>query len=114
MRIGEVCLMTNDVPRLAGFYAKLLGIDLPSIDPWHQFLISDETMLTVYHDGTVTPGGSRSICLAFTVEDIHQACALAEALGAEIVQHPAKQPWGATNMCFLDPDGNKVYLRQMT
>ena len=27
MRIGEVCLNTNDVIRLANFYKKLLGID---------------------------------------------------------------------------------------
>jgi len=113
MRIGEVCLMTNNVPRLAGFYARLLGIDLPSIDPFHQFLIAEETMLAVCHDGAVHPGGSRSICLAFTVEDVHQACLLAESLGAEIVQRPTRQSWGATNMCLLDPDGNMVYLRQL-
>lgn len=113
MRIGEVSLLTNDVPRLAGFYARLLGIDLPAIDPVHQFLLQDETMLTVYNDGTCKPGGNRNICLAFTVENIHKACALVESLGATIVQPPARQPWGATNMCFLDPDGNMVYLRQM-
>ena len=25
--IGEVCLLTNDVPRLAAFYKQLLGVD---------------------------------------------------------------------------------------
>jgi uncharacterized glyoxalase superfamily protein PhnB len=32
-------------------------------------------------------------------------------MGAQIVQMPAKQPWGATNMSFYDPDGNTIYLR---
>ena len=27
MTIGEVCLLTNDVPRLAGFYKLLLGVE---------------------------------------------------------------------------------------
>lgn len=27
MKIGEVCLLTNDVPRLAAFYKQLLGIE---------------------------------------------------------------------------------------
>ena len=28
MTIGEVCLLTNDVPRLAAFYKQLLGVEI--------------------------------------------------------------------------------------
>ena len=52
MMIGAVCLLTNDVRKLADFYKKLLGIDNNSNDETHQFIISEGTTLTVYNDGT--------------------------------------------------------------
>ncbi|MBR6185033.1 MAG: hypothetical protein IKQ41_02125 [Clostridia bacterium] len=33
------------------------------------------------------------------------------ALGARIIEPPAKRPWGAVNMSFHDPDNNVIYLR---
>ncbi len=53
MTIGEVCLLTNDVPRLAAFYKQLLGVENGSNDEAHQFIIPEGTALTVYNDGTV-------------------------------------------------------------
>ena len=41
MTIGEVCLLTNDVPRLAAFYKQLLGVENGSNDETHQFIISE-------------------------------------------------------------------------
>ena len=52
MCIGEVSLLTNDVKRLADFYKQLLGVDNKSEDDVHQTILSEETMLTVYNDGT--------------------------------------------------------------
>ena len=40
MKIGEVCLLTNDVPRLAVFYKQLLGVENDSQDETHQFILS--------------------------------------------------------------------------
>ena len=53
MKIGEVCLLTNDVKRLAAFYKQLLETENGSEDETHQFILSEETALTVYNDGTV-------------------------------------------------------------
>ena len=52
MRIGEVCLNTNDVVKLANFYKQLFGIDNGSNDEVHQTLLSEETQLTIYNDGS--------------------------------------------------------------
>ncbi|MDD3243607.1 MAG: VOC family protein [Eubacteriales bacterium] len=112
MKLGEVCLLTNDVVRLAGFYKELLGVDNGSDDPVHQFILSDEPTLTVYNDGTQKHGPNETMCLAFTVEDIDEAYEKVKGLGARVVAPPATQPWGARNMSFCDPDGNMVYLRQ--
>ena len=70
MTIGEVCLLTNDAPKLAAFYKQLLGVENGSNDETHQFIISEGTALTVYNDGTVKNNQNRNICLAFTVDDI--------------------------------------------
>ena len=108
-RIGEVCLLTTDVVRLADFYKKLLGLENGSDDPVHQTIIAEETTLAVMKDDS--PRNGQCIALAFTVGDMEEALARVRELGAEIVEPPVKRPWGATNMSFRDPDGNVVYFR---
>ncbi len=111
MKIGEVCLLTNDVPRLASFYRRLLGVEESSGDDTHQFVLAEETALTVYNDGTDMNNQNQNICLAFTVDDIDKEYEKVLSLGARIIEPPAKRPWGVMNMSFYDPDNNIVYLR---
>ncbi len=111
MKIGEVCLLTNDVPGLASFYRQLLGVEESCSDETHQFVLAEETALTVYNDGTEKNNQNQNICLAFTVEDIDREYEKLLSLGARIIEPPAKRPWGAINMSFYDPDNNMVYLR---
>lgn len=111
MKIGEVCLLTNDVPRLAAFYKELLEIENDSEDETHQFLITEETTLTVYNDGSVKNNQNQNICLAFTVDDIEKEYKKVLAMGVRIIDKPAKRPWGAINMSFYDPDNNMIFLR---
>ena len=113
MNIGEVCLLTNDVRKLADFYKKLLGVDNCSDDDVHQYIISEETTLTVYNDGTVKNNQNQNICLAFTVDDIENEYRKLQALGVRIIEPPTKRPWGAVNMSFYDPDNNVIYFRQL-
>ncbi|MBR4444061.1 MAG: VOC family protein [Clostridia bacterium] len=111
MKIGEVCLLTNDVKRLAAFYKRLLETENGSDDETHQFIIAEETALTIYNDGTAKNNRNQNICLAFTVDDIEKAYEKVLALGARIIEPPAKRPWGAVNMSFYDPDNNVIYFR---
>ncbi len=111
MKIGEVCLLTNDVPRLASFYRQLLGVEENCGDETHQFVLSRKPALTVYNDGTEKNDQNQNICLAFTVDDIDKEYEKLLSLGARIIEPPAKRPWGAVNMSFYDPDNNIVYLR---
>ena len=111
MRIGEVCLLTNDVKRLAAFYKQLLETENGSDDEIHQFILTEETALTIYNDGTVKNNQNQNICLAFTVNDMEEAYEKVIALGAQVIEPPTKRPWGAVNMSFYDPDSNIVYLR---
>ena len=111
MKIGEVCLLTNNVPRLASFCRRLLGVEESGSDETHQFVLTEETALTVYNDGTEKNNQNQNICLTFTVDDIDKAYEKLLSLGARIIEPPAKRPWGAINMSFYDPDNNMVYLR---
>ena len=111
MVIGEVGLLTNDVPRLAAFYKQLLGVENGSDDEFQQFIITEGTALTISNDGTVRNNRNQNMCLAFTVDDIDREYERVKALGARIIEPPAKRPWGAVNMSFYDPDNNMVFFR---
>lgn len=111
MRIGEVGLLTNDVIRLANFYKLLLGIDNGSDNDVHQTILAEETMLTVYNDGSVKNNANQNMCIAFTVKDIDVEYGRIVNMGIEIIEKPIIRPWGAKNMSFYDPDRNVVYLR---
>ena len=87
-------------------------IDNCSDDDVHQYIISEETTLTVYNDGTVK-SNNQNICLAFTVDDIENEYRKLQALGVRIIEPPTKRPWGAVNMCFYDPDNNVIYFRKL-
>lgn len=112
MKIGEVCLQTNDVIRLANFYKALLGVENGSDDPVHQFILQEETSLTVYNDGNEKVAGG-SISLGFTVEDVDAEYLRLLEMGVRVLEKPTTRPWGARNMMFLDPDGNPIYFRSL-
>lgn len=111
MKIGEVCLLTNDVIRLSNFYKTLFNINNNCDDDVHQFILLEETTLTIYNDGIVRNNNLQNICLAFTVNDIDIEFERLKALGVDIVSPPTMRPWGAKNMSFLDPDKNLIIFR---
>lgn len=113
MIIGEVCLCTNDVKRLADFYKALLGVDNCSEDEVHQFILTEGTALTIYNDGSVKNNANRNIALAFTVDDVDAEYERLLSLSVPILEKPTTRPWGARNMHIADPDGNYIYFRSI-
>lgn len=111
MRLGEVGLLTNDVVRLANFYKTFLGVKDDSNDNIHQTIIAEETMLTIYNDGSEKNNNNQNICLAFTVDDVDYEYSKLLKLGVEIIEEPKTRPWGTRNLSFYDPDRNRIYLR---
>ncbi len=112
MKLGEVCLLTGDVCRLADFYRRLLDIHETCSDPVHQTILAADPSLCIYNDGQPHSADRSPVALAFTAEDMDAAYQKLLSLNAPIIQQPTRQPWGAVNLIFLDPDGNQVYLRQ--
>lgn len=113
MNLGEVCLETNNVSRMADFYRKILNICSESKDEIHQFIIMEGTTLSVYNNGVVKNNQNQNISLAFTVDDVDEEYKRLLQLGINIIDAPKIQPWGAKNMHFCDPDGNHVYFRSL-
>ena len=111
MKLGEVGLLSNDVVKLANFYKALFELDNQSSDEVHQTIIAEETMLTIYNDGSKKNNSNQNICLAFTVYDIEKEYKKLLGLGVEIIEEPTLRPWGAINMSFYDPDRNVIYFR---
>jgi predicted enzyme related to lactoylglutathione lyase len=115
MIIGEVCLETNNVIRLAEFYREILnlpqGCNHNHGDETHQYILMEGTVLSVYNNGKIKNNKNQNISLAFTVDDIEEEYKRLVSLGITIIDAPKLQPWGARNMHFLDPDGNHVYFR---
>ena len=111
MQLGEVCLLTADVPRLAAFYRWLMDVPQSCDDTVHQTVLATEPMLTVHHDGTHLCNVPQRICIALTVQNVDEHYARLLQAGVPILTPPTDRPWGARNLCFTDPDGNQVYLR---
>ena len=96
----------------AALYKALLRVDNGSEDAFHQFILSEETALTVCYDDSVGENGG-SMCLAFTVEDVDAEHERLQAMHVKILEPPTASPWGMKNMSFLDPDGNRIYFRSV-
>lgn len=111
MTVGEVCLLTSDVVRLANFYKQLFCIDNGSDDAVHQFILSEETSFAIYNDGVEQKENHQNICVAFTVEDVDAEFERLKDMNIEIVSPPTVRPWRAKNMSFLDPDNNLITFR---
>lgn len=111
MKLGEICLQTNDVLKMAKFYKMLLKVDNQSQDEIHQAMIAEETMLTIYHDGSRKDNHNQNISIAFSVDDVDKEYERLLALGVEIIKGPKTRPWGVRNMSLYDPDRNTIYLR---
>jgi predicted enzyme related to lactoylglutathione lyase len=113
MKLGEVCIETNDVVKISDFYRKILNISSDTRDEVHQFIITEGTTLTVYNNGQLKNNQNQNISIAFTVEDVDIEYERLLQAGIHIIDAPKLQPWGAKNMHFCDPDGNHIYFRSL-
>ncbi|HWT77162.1 MAG TPA: VOC family protein [Mobilitalea sp.] len=111
MFLAEVCIETNDVIKLAGFYRSILGIESYDKDEVHQVVVNEDVSLTVYNDGQPKNNQNQNISLAFTVDNVDTEYERLLKLGVTILEPPTTRPWGARNMHFCDPDGNHIYFR---
>lgn len=124
------CFVQVQDPDLAlAFYRDVLGLDLRNdvarehlrwitLAPASQPEV--EIVLTNYVNGGPGDGDAVAALLAkgamngvhFHAGDLDAAFETVRGSGAEIVQEPAEQPWGARDCAVRDPSGNLIRIQE--
>ncbi|MFM9928292.1 VOC family protein [Variovorax sp. H27-G14] len=115
MNFASVRLVTNDVERLASFYARLSGVAAVHLAdgfaevrlPGATLAISSEALIQRFNAGAAPAAANRSAILEFEVEDVG-AVLSSLGIGVEVVQEPTVMPWGNRSLLLRDPDGSLV------
>ena len=116
MELVQSRIVTDDVARLAGFYARLLGVPVALNDYYVEVQAGPTSVgfsrrrFTEYRDSQDPAGGQRraQVILDFLVDDVDAEYPRIAALGVQWVMPPTTQPWGNRSMIFRDPAGNLV------
>jgi len=115
MKFAGICLITENVPSLAAFYAQILGVEADG-DETHVEMRTDGAGLAIYSvtgmeslaPGSMAGAGCGSFTISFEVQNVDAEYERLKAIGVEFVKLPATHPWGARSCWFRDPDGNIV------
>ena len=102
--------LRNDVAREGFRWITVGGTAQPDV----------EIVLTNYMCGSPADGDALAALVAkgalngvhFHTDDLEATFAKVRAAGAEIVQEPTEQPWGARDGAVRDPSGNLVRIDQ--
>ena len=120
MELVQSRIVTDDVERLAGFYASLLGVPVTLNEYYVEVQAGPASVgfsrrrFTEYRDddSQEADGAGRQrrdeVILDFLVDDVDAEYPRIAALGVEWVMRPATQPWGNRSMIFRDPAGNLI------
>ena len=113
-----ICLITDDVCRLAEFYRDILQTEA-DINDIHVNIAVTGGGLTIYSKSAAESDmgfefrachGAGMAKFSFVVDDVDAEYARLAALDADIefLAVPTTYPWGARSMHFQDPDGHIV------
>jgi catechol 2,3-dioxygenase-like lactoylglutathione lyase family enzyme len=125
MELVQSRIVTDEVERLAAFYARLIGVPVALNDYYVEIQAGPVSVgfsrrrFTEYADESPpAPGPGRprpaEAILDFVVDDVDAEYPRVDALGVGWVLPPTTQPWGNRSMIFRDPAGNlvNVFSRQ--
>jgi len=111
-----VCLITNDISRLVGFYSEVLHIR-PKLTgtEYAEFSTGVGTLAIFsaeaqekYIPHSAEPASNKTAILEFRVSDVDKEYARLQGIVKTWVKPPTTQPWGTRSIYFRDPDGNLV------
>jgi predicted enzyme related to lactoylglutathione lyase len=124
MELVQSRIITDDVERLAAFYARLVGVPVALNDYYVEVQAGrmsvgfSKRQFTEDHGcrpaaangaaGDPSPGRGPEIILDFLVRDADAEYERIKALGVTWVMPPASQPWGNRSMIFRDLEGNLI------
>jgi predicted enzyme related to lactoylglutathione lyase len=124
IRLAQARLVTEDVERLAAFYADVLSAHA-MLNPYYVEIAAGPAGVGfsrysfTHYTGTAEPGSAAApacgeTILYFAVDDVDAHHARIDGLGVTWVLPPTNQPWGSRAATFRDPDGHLVNLYSRT
>lgn len=118
MQLVQSRFVTDDVADLAGFYARLLGVETVVNDYYVEIPTAGASLgfskcrFTEFNDSSGNVKArvplSGEVILDFRVDNVDDEFVRIDQLGVDWVMKPTDQPWGARAMTFRDPGGNLV------
>ena len=109
---SRILLRPADLARSRRFYRDMLGLAIcrefgPRDDPGVVFFLG-QGLLEISGHADGPPG--RSVMIWIQVRDVRAEHARLAAAGVPVIQEPAAEPWGLTEMWIEDPDGIRIVL----
>ena len=117
MELVQARFVTDDVPGLAAFYARLVRAPAVLNDYYVEVQAGPASVgfsrcrFTEYPadlGGPPRPGRPGAFVLDFRAVDADAEYPRIAALGVDWVMRPATQPWGSRSMIFRDPQGSLI------
>jgi uncharacterized glyoxalase superfamily protein PhnB len=116
MKLASVRIITDDVTRLADFYARLSGGIAARPHELFAEVRTETATVAIGHSATVAlfgpgsahPADNHSVIIEFEVDDVDAHYLRLREWVAEFVNEPTTMPWGNRSLLLRDPDGNLV------
>jgi predicted enzyme related to lactoylglutathione lyase len=121
MQLVQSRIVTDNVERLAAFYARLVSAPVALNEYYVEVPAGPMSVgfskrrFTEYHRECAAAAAGADpqdlrpeVILDFLVDDVDAEYERIRALGVEWVLPPTTQPWGNRNMVFRDPEGNLI------
>ncbi|RYU09459.1 VOC family protein [Nocardioides iriomotensis] len=127
--VSTMFIPVNDPDESLGFYRDALGLEVRNdvaADGYRWVTVGApgqdvDVVLFQPHGGRSQTEGDQMVELMtkgslqaaiFRTEDLDETFEKVRASGAEVMQEPVAQPWGARDCAFRDPAGNMVRIAQ--
>lgn len=119
MEFLDICIITEDVPRLVKFYEVVFRTKAEG-DKIHSALTTNGAGIAIYSKNAAETDmsfdfsqfwGSGNITIGYNVDDVDREYERLKALKVDFITSPTDWPWGARSMHFRDPDGNMICFR---
>jgi catechol 2,3-dioxygenase-like lactoylglutathione lyase family enzyme len=127
--VSAMFILVHDPDAALGFYRDALGLEVRAdvaSDGFRWVTVGGpgqdvDVVLSQPHGGRSQAEGDALLSLVtlgalqaaiFRSDDLDTTFEKVRASGAEVLQEPATQPWGARDCAFRDPSGNVVRIAQ--
>jgi predicted enzyme related to lactoylglutathione lyase len=118
-RFTGICLVSEDVPKLADFYARLLGVSAEGDETFTSLSVAGAELsifaasgMEAMAPGSMSGAGRGSFTIEIQVDDVDETFDRVRPVAAGIVKPLTTQPWGRRSVWLRDPDGNIINLYQ--